>query len=138
MVQRASSNRRLDELRYELRRAADAGRVPAIRRALQVIPGGYGEGDTIIGVSVPDARAIARRFADTSISGIVRLLRSAIHEERLVALLILGRRFGERGRRAARADLPDVSRQHRARQQLGPRRHVGTRDRRRTSPAPPT
>jgi 3-methyladenine DNA glycosylase AlkD len=93
MVQRASSNRRLDELRYELRRAADPGRVPAMRRALQVIPGGYGDGDTIIGVSVPDARAIARRFADTSISGIVRLLRSAIHEERLVALLIIGRRF---------------------------------------------
>jgi hypothetical protein len=91
----ASSNRRLDEVRHELRRAADPARVPAIRRALQVVPGGYGEGegDTIIGVSVPDARAIARRFADISHSNIVRLLRSAIHEERLVALLILGRRF---------------------------------------------
>jgi 3-methyladenine DNA glycosylase AlkD len=93
MVQRASGNRRLDELRHELRQAAEPVRVPAIRRALQVVPGGYGEGDTVIGVSVPDARAIAGRFADISISGIVRLLRSAIHEERLVALLILGRRF---------------------------------------------
>ena len=93
MAQRASSNRRLDELRQELRRAADPARVPAIRRALQVVPGGYGEGDTIIGVSVPDARAIACRFADISISGIVRLLRSAIHEERLVGLLMLGGRF---------------------------------------------
>jgi hypothetical protein len=52
-------------------------RVPAIRRALQVIPGGYGEGDTVIAVSVPNARAIARRFADISITGIVRLLRRA-------------------------------------------------------------
>ena len=86
-------NRRLDELRQELRQAADPGRVPAIRRVLQVVPGGYGDCDTIIGVSVPDARAIARRHMDISITGVVRLLRSAIHEERLVALLILGRRF---------------------------------------------
>jgi 3-methyladenine DNA glycosylase AlkD len=60
---------------------------------LQVVPGGYGAGDTLLGVSVPDARAIARRFADFPLGSIVPLLRSAIHEERLVALLILARRF---------------------------------------------
>jgi 3-methyladenine DNA glycosylase AlkD len=89
----ASRNRRLDELRRELRRAAEPARIPAIRRALQVTRGGYGEGDTVIGVSVPHARAIARRFADLPIDSIVRLLRSPIHEERLVALLLLIRRF---------------------------------------------
>src|SRR4029453_910399 len=50
----------LDDLRAELRRVADSDRIPALRRALQVERGGYGEGDTIIGVSVPRARAIAR------------------------------------------------------------------------------
>jgi 3-methyladenine DNA glycosylase AlkD len=64
-----------------------------MRRALQIVPGGYGEGDTIIGVSVPDVRAIAGRHADTPIRSIVRLLRSPIHEERLIALFILARRF---------------------------------------------
>ena len=68
-------------------------RIPTVRRALQVVPGGYGEGDTIVGVSVPDARAIAIRHADLPLGSVVRLLRSRIHEERLVALLILVRQF---------------------------------------------
>jgi 3-methyladenine DNA glycosylase AlkD len=88
-----SSTRHLDTLRRELRQAAEPARIPGVRRALQVVPGGYGAGDTIIGVGVPDARAIARRFADLPLGSIVRLLQSAIHEERLVALLILARRF---------------------------------------------
>jgi 3-methyladenine DNA glycosylase AlkD len=64
-----------------------------MRRALQVVSGGYGEGDTLLGVSVPNARAIAHRFADLQMGSIVQLLRSPIHEERLVALLLLARRF---------------------------------------------
>jgi 3-methyladenine DNA glycosylase AlkD len=89
----ASSKRSLDDLRRELRQAAEPARIPAVRRALQVVPGGYGEGDSVSGVSVPDARAIARRYADLPIDKAVRLLRSPIHEERLVALLLLVRRF---------------------------------------------
>lgn len=83
----------LDDLRRELRQVAEPARIPAVRRALQVDRGGYGEGDTVIGVSVPDARAIARRFADLPVDSVVRLLRSSIHEERLVALFLLARRF---------------------------------------------
>jgi 3-methyladenine DNA glycosylase AlkD len=89
----ASNNRSLEELRRELRQCAEPARIPTVRRALRVQRGGYGEGDTIIGVSVPDARAIARRFAKLPHDGIVQLLRSPIHEERLVALLLLARRF---------------------------------------------
>jgi hypothetical protein len=89
----ASGNRSLDDLRRELQEAAESDRIPRVRSALQVDRGGYGEGDTIIGVSVPDARAIARRFADLPVDNIVRLLRSPIHEERLVALLLLAGRF---------------------------------------------
>jgi 3-methyladenine DNA glycosylase AlkD len=81
------------KLRHELRQAAQPARIPAVRRALQIDRGGYGEGDTVIGVSVPDARAIARRFAELPLASVERLLRSPIHEERLVALLILGRRY---------------------------------------------
>jgi 3-methyladenine DNA glycosylase AlkD len=89
----AARKRSLDDLRRELRQPAEPARIPAVRRALQVVPGGYGEGDTVIGVSVSHARAIARRFADLPLDGIVRLLRSPVHEERLVALLIFARRF---------------------------------------------
>jgi 3-methyladenine DNA glycosylase AlkD len=84
---------RVDELRRELRHAAEPDRLPGIRRALQVVPGGYGDGDTLLGVSVPDARAIVRRFPELPLDSVVQLLRSPIHEERLVALLLLARRF---------------------------------------------
>jgi 3-methyladenine DNA glycosylase AlkD len=83
----------LDELRRQLRSAADPARVPKVRRALQVVSGGYGDRDTVLGVSVPTARGLARRFTDLSLSHVERLLRSPVHEERLVALLILVRRF---------------------------------------------
>jgi DNA alkylation repair enzyme len=50
----------LDELRRQLRSAADPARVPKVRRALQVVSGGYGDRDTVLGVSVPAARGLAR------------------------------------------------------------------------------
>lgn len=86
-------SRRLDELRRELRNAAQPTRIPSIQRALRIDHGGYGEGDTVIGVSVPDARAIARRYAELPLGNVVRLLCSPIHEERLTALLILARGY---------------------------------------------
>jgi 3-methyladenine DNA glycosylase AlkD len=86
-------NPSIDDVRRALREAAKPVRIPGVRRALQVERGGYGEGDTIIGVSVPEARAIARRFADLPFSSIAQLLRSPIHEERLVALLLFAHRF---------------------------------------------
>jgi hypothetical protein len=52
-----ADNRGLDDLRSELRRVADSDRIPALRRALQVERGGYGEGDTIIGVNRRHVRA---------------------------------------------------------------------------------
>jgi 3-methyladenine DNA glycosylase AlkD len=93
MAQPSRSTSRLDKIRDELRQAAEPDRVPGARRALRVDRGGYGEGDTVIGVSVPNARAIAGRSADLPIESVLWLLPSPIHEERLVALLLLVRRF---------------------------------------------
>jgi 3-methyladenine DNA glycosylase AlkD len=52
-------------------------------------PGQYGEGDTFIGVRVPVIRRLAREFVVMPLSQIERLLHSAIHEERLAALILL-------------------------------------------------
>ncbi len=83
----------LGELRSQLREAAEPARLPALRRALKARPGEYGEGDILLGVRVPDARAIARSFEDIGLDAVAELVRSPVHEERLVALLILTRRF---------------------------------------------
>lgn len=58
--------------------------------------GEYGHGDIFIGVTVPDTRKVARRMSTLSLSEIAKLQRSKVHEERLLALLILVGQF-ERG-----------------------------------------
>ena len=57
-------------------------------------PGQYGEGDLFIGVRVPVLRKMAREFRDLPLQEIEVLLCSAIHEERLLALLILTHDLG--------------------------------------------
>ncbi|MDR3638523.1 MAG: DNA alkylation repair protein [Isosphaeraceae bacterium] len=52
-------------------------------------PGQYGEGDVFLGIRVPVLRKLAREHRALPTDELVMLLRSAIHEERLLALLIL-------------------------------------------------
>jgi len=51
--------------------------------------GEYGEGDIFIGVTNPNAWAIAKQSIDTEFTEIKKLIHSKIHEERTVALMIL-------------------------------------------------
>ncbi len=55
--------------------------------------GEYGEGDKFIGVSLPDQRQLAKRYAQIGFSELQALLSSKIHEFRLTALLILVHQF---------------------------------------------
>jgi 3-methyladenine DNA glycosylase AlkD len=57
--------------------------------------GEYGEGDIFIGVVVPDIRKVAKKYQDLPLKEATKLLKSAIHEERLLALLIMVLKFQE-------------------------------------------
>jgi 3-methyladenine DNA glycosylase AlkD len=83
----------LEALRGELRAAAEPGRAEVVAPYLGIRPGGYGEGDVCLGVRVPDARRVARNHRDLPFEDVVELLHSEIHEERLVALVLLVRRY---------------------------------------------
>lgn len=52
-------------------------------------PGEYGEGDRFIGVRVPALRSVCRECRGASMAVVRDLLRSPIHEERSLALLLL-------------------------------------------------
>ncbi len=92
------------DVRHELACLADPRRAEGVSRFLQMVPGGYGEGDRAIGVSVPEQRRVAGRYwRDLSLAETSMLLTSSVHEERLTSLFILVRQFArgneeERGR----------------------------------------
>jgi 3-methyladenine DNA glycosylase AlkD len=67
-------------------------------------PGQYGAGDRFRGIRVPELRKLARAHQDISLTDAERLLHSAYHEDRLLALLILVGQFAE-GDEATRADI---------------------------------
>jgi DNA alkylation repair enzyme len=80
---------RVQEIQRRLRSLADTDRARILRGFFKTGPGQYGEGDTFIGVTVPVLRKLAKEFGDTPVDDAVLLLKSPIHEERMLALLML-------------------------------------------------
>jgi len=60
-----------------------------LERFFKTGPGEYGEGDIFIGVTVPQSRSVAKKFASMSFEELQKLAPSKIHQERFVAQLIL-------------------------------------------------
>lgn len=77
------------EARRQLRARAVPANVEILRRFFKTGPGEYGDGDVFIGVKVPDARIVCRDCRGMPLTEVRKLLRSRVHEERLLALLIL-------------------------------------------------
>jgi 3-methyladenine DNA glycosylase AlkD len=77
------------DLAARLRQRADKSRIPGLQRFFKTGPGQYAEGDVFIGVRVPDLRRVCRECRGATIPDALALLGSAVHEERLLALLLL-------------------------------------------------
>jgi 3-methyladenine DNA glycosylase AlkD len=78
-----------DAIREKLHAIADKRRVRDMQRFFKTGPGEYAEGDVFIGVRVPQIRKLAKEHPDIPLEEVVLLLRSEIHEERLLALLLM-------------------------------------------------
>ena len=76
-------------IRQKLHAHARPASVVILQRFFKTGPGQYGEGDRFIGVKVPGVRAVCRECRGASLPEIRSLLRSPVHEERLLALLML-------------------------------------------------
>src|SRR4051812_10983256 len=76
-----------------LRRRATPARAKSNASFFKTGRGEYGYGDRFLGVNVPDLRAVGREFAELPMPETLILLKSRWHEERLLALLILGRAY---------------------------------------------
>lgn len=85
------------EISQQLRKLADPGRAAHSARYFKTGPGEYGEGDRFLGIRVPVIRAQLKKYEAVSLAVIQTLLMSAFHEERLLALLLLARKFTKGG-----------------------------------------
>lgn len=83
----------LEKLRIDLKKYQSKEKAHILARFFKTGKGEYGEGDKFIGVVVPDSRKVAKKYLDISLSFVDKLIRSEIHEERLVAVLILVAKF---------------------------------------------
>lgn len=80
-------------VRAELRKMADAEYAKTAARFFKTGKGEYSEGDIFIGIRVPALRKAAQRFTDLPLDDIENLSLSEIHEERMMAMLLLVHAF---------------------------------------------
>lgn len=83
----------LSFLRNELRKHASKRKAKTLQSFFKTGPGQYAQGDVFLGVTVPCIRKIAKKYVHAPHALIVCLLQSRIHEERLLALIILVTQF---------------------------------------------
>ncbi len=85
----------VEEIKKKLRGLASKEKAKVLQRFFKTGPGEYGEGDIFLGVRVPELRKLVKKFHNCTLKEVRILLRSSIHEERLLALLILVHAFAK-------------------------------------------
>jgi len=81
------------EVQKELQRYYSKEKANFFPKFFKAGPGEYAEGDKFVGATVPICRQVAKKYCGLQLNEIKKLLTSKIHEERLVALLILVDKF---------------------------------------------
>jgi 3-methyladenine DNA glycosylase AlkD len=85
----------IHKIKRKLRESSSKEKAKILQSFFKTAPGEYGYGDVFIGVRVPEIRAIAKKYRRIKLSSVIKLLSSRIHEERLLALIILVLKFDE-------------------------------------------
>jgi 3-methyladenine DNA glycosylase AlkD len=83
----------LHDLQKELQQMANPEKAKTLQGFFKTGKGQYGEGDIFLGITVPESRRIAEKYSNISFSDIEELLKSPVHEHRLIALLSLVHKY---------------------------------------------
>lgn len=81
--------------RQELKKTASPEKAKLLQRFFKTGRGEYGQGDVFLGVMVPETRKLAKKYRGIGLKDVISVLRSKMHEERLLALLIMVLKFQE-------------------------------------------
>ncbi|MFQ5936069.1 MAG: DNA alkylation repair protein [Acidiferrobacterales bacterium] len=93
MRRAAELSTNLAGIRRALKKLSNRQHAEVSQRFFKTAPGEYGAGDVFLGIRVPEIRKLARQYEQLRVTPVRKLLRSTIHEERLLALFILARQF---------------------------------------------
>ncbi len=84
----------LNNLRKEMKELSNPEKAKILQGFFKTGKGQYGEGDVFLGLVVPEQRKLVKRYWDSiGPQDLQILLNSRIHEERLIALLILVKKY---------------------------------------------
>ena len=79
----------LIKLKSDLKRHGDKEQARILSRFFKTGPGEYAEGDIFLGIKVPVLRTLAAQYQLLTLADTLLLLKSPIHEERFLSLIIL-------------------------------------------------
>lgn len=94
----------LKEIHNHILNISTSKRAENNKRFFKCQPGEYGEGDIFVGLTIPQTRKILKAYKDLSINDTERLLKSKVHEERFLALLIFIYKF-EKGNKKEKENI---------------------------------
>jgi 3-methyladenine DNA glycosylase AlkD len=86
----------LEELKKELEEIGNPESAKIAQRFFKTGKGQYGEGDVFLGIRVPVQREIAKKYSGLGLYKLQELMKSKIHEHRLVSLIILTEKYKNR------------------------------------------
>jgi len=75
---------RVSEIKKELKKKSNKKKAIFFKTFFKTKKGEYAEDDIFLGVTAREQRSISKRFNDLSFKDLLILLRSKIHEERLI------------------------------------------------------
>lgn len=83
----------LEQLKRELLDSANSEQAKILRGFFKTGKGEYGGGDIFLGVKVPVQRKIAEKYLGLGLCKLKELMKSKIHEHRLISLIILNEKY---------------------------------------------
>ena len=97
----------MNEIMADMQKLANPAKAQILSGFFKTGKGQYGEGDIFLGITVPVSRSIAKKYIDAALETIAELLKSRIHEHRLVALLILVEKYQKAKDQAEKKEIFD-------------------------------
>lgn len=85
----------LNKLKQDMEKLASKERAKVNSGFFKIGKREYGYGDIFLGLTVPDTRKMAKKYYNLELKYAKQLLKSKVHEHRLIALLILIEKFNQ-------------------------------------------